>query len=212
MKTLILASAAVISLAAGADLLAQRAVAAPMVSGFLGATTSNDIENAQYVYGGRRYCWYLIGWRGPGWYRCGYASRRGFGWGGGEGWQGWRSSGNRDRVMAPPQQGRQPGFAPAIPMIGNGQRPPRAGARNPGPAAVAPGARRPAPGGGGAPGIGRGEAGRPAGGQPDRGPKAGSSGGERPAGPQGGQSPNAGGGAGGPGRGGEGGGERPAGR
>jgi hypothetical protein len=52
----------------------------------------NDIglvENVQYIYGGRRHCWYEGGWHGPGWYWCGYAWRRGFGWGGERGWQGW---------------------------------------------------------------------------------------------------------------------------
>ena len=39
--------------------------------------------------GGREYCWYDDGWRGSGWYWCGYGYRDGFGWGGGEGFQGW---------------------------------------------------------------------------------------------------------------------------
>lgn len=47
------------------------------------------IEKAQYVWGGRRYCWYANGWSGPGWYYCGYAWRRGYGWGGPYGWRGW---------------------------------------------------------------------------------------------------------------------------
>ena len=34
-------------------------------------------EDVQYFYGGRNYCWYPYGWNGPGWYWCGYASRRG---------------------------------------------------------------------------------------------------------------------------------------
>jgi len=55
----------------------------------------NMVENAQYIYGGRRYCWYLNGWRGPGWYWCGYAFRRGLGWGGGAGWHGWSGGGRR---------------------------------------------------------------------------------------------------------------------
>ena len=42
-----------------------------------------------YFYDGRRYCWYDGGWHGPGWYWCGYAWRRGFGWGGPHGWRGW---------------------------------------------------------------------------------------------------------------------------
>jgi hypothetical protein len=32
----------------------------------------DTVENAQYVYGGRSYCFYPTGWHGPGWYRCGY--------------------------------------------------------------------------------------------------------------------------------------------
>jgi hypothetical protein len=43
-----------------------------------------------YRFGGRRHCWYPIGWHGPGWYWCGYANRRGHGWGGGDGYRGWR--------------------------------------------------------------------------------------------------------------------------
>ena len=49
----------------------------------------NLIEHAQYVWGGRNYCWYVDGWHGTGWYRCGYALRRGSGWGGPAGWHGW---------------------------------------------------------------------------------------------------------------------------
>lgn len=47
-------------------------------------------EQAQFLFGGRNYCWYNDGWQGPGWYWCGYASRPGFGWGGPVGWNGWR--------------------------------------------------------------------------------------------------------------------------
>jgi hypothetical protein len=48
------------------------------------------VEQVQYRYGGHRHCWYDGGWHGPGWYWCGYASRHGYGWGGGEGYRGWR--------------------------------------------------------------------------------------------------------------------------
>jgi hypothetical protein len=48
------------------------------------------VEQVQYRWGGRRHCWYPEGWHGPGWYWCGYHHRHGFGWGGGEGWRGWR--------------------------------------------------------------------------------------------------------------------------
>jgi hypothetical protein len=54
------------------------------------ALAASPIEQAQYVYGGAPYCWYGNGWRGPGWYRCGFAFRTGYGWGGGYGWNGWR--------------------------------------------------------------------------------------------------------------------------
>jgi hypothetical protein len=52
--------------------------------------TQLPIEEAAYIHGGYSYCWYDAGWRGPGWYRCGYALRRGLGWGGAVGWNGWR--------------------------------------------------------------------------------------------------------------------------
>jgi hypothetical protein len=56
------------------------------------------LERAGYVYAGRRFCWYPGGWRGAGWYRCGFAQRRGYGWGGPEGWRGWRREGWRRGV------------------------------------------------------------------------------------------------------------------
>ena len=47
------------------------------------------VEQVQYSYGGKDYCWYDDGWNGPGWYVCGQYTVRGVGWGGGSGWQGW---------------------------------------------------------------------------------------------------------------------------
>jgi hypothetical protein len=70
--------------------------AAAMPFDGLGAATGGPaaaIQDVQYVYGGHNYCFYPAGWRGPGWYWCGYAFRRGFGWGGGAGWHGWRGGG-----------------------------------------------------------------------------------------------------------------------
>lgn len=49
----------------------------------------NLVEQSQFVFGGRNYCWYNNGWNGPGFYWCGYSMRRGRGWGGGAGWHGW---------------------------------------------------------------------------------------------------------------------------
>ncbi|MEJ0065883.1 MAG: hypothetical protein WDM85_10990 [Caulobacteraceae bacterium] len=54
---------------------------------------SPTLQDAQYLWGGRNYCWYPGGWRGPGYYWCGYAWRRGFGWGGPIGWHGWGGHG-----------------------------------------------------------------------------------------------------------------------
>ncbi len=53
------------------------------------------VDKAQYVWGGRRYCWYDDGWKGPGWYWCGRYLTPGFGWGGGVGWRGWGRGGFR---------------------------------------------------------------------------------------------------------------------
>jgi hypothetical protein len=50
----------------------------------------NAVEQVQYFYGGRRHCFYPEGWHGPGWYWCGYHRRHGLGWGGEEGYRGWR--------------------------------------------------------------------------------------------------------------------------
>jgi hypothetical protein len=58
----------------------------------LGAVT----EQVQFRFGGYDYCWADDGWRGPGWYWCGYAYRPGFGWGGPVGWNNWRWTRDRD--------------------------------------------------------------------------------------------------------------------
>src|SRR4051812_38303735 len=66
--------------------------AMPISQGAIRAASddSNIIERvAVYVVEGSRYCFYFDGWHGAGWYRCGYAFRRGHGWGGVYGWQGW---------------------------------------------------------------------------------------------------------------------------
>jgi hypothetical protein len=47
-------------------------------------------EQTQFRMGGYDYCWAEDGWRGPGWYWCGYAYRPGLGWGGPVGWNNWR--------------------------------------------------------------------------------------------------------------------------
>ena len=66
---------------------------AAMLADGLNPAPPSTMELAQFdiggfLFGGRNYCWYDGGWRGPGWYWCGYAYRTGYGWGGGEGWRG----------------------------------------------------------------------------------------------------------------------------
>jgi hypothetical protein len=50
------------------------------------------IDQVQFVFGGHKHCWYAEGWHGPGWYWCGYADEKhkGRGWGGPEGYRGWK--------------------------------------------------------------------------------------------------------------------------
>ncbi len=84
-----------LSLAIAAGLIVQFALPASATLGVGGFAVrdslaeSSPVENAQFVWGGRNYCWYNSAWQGPGWYWCGYAWRRGFGWGGRAGWHGW---------------------------------------------------------------------------------------------------------------------------
>jgi hypothetical protein len=54
------------------------------------AENGSVAEQVQFRWGGYDYCWADDGWRGPGWYWCGYAYRPGFGWGGPIGWNNWR--------------------------------------------------------------------------------------------------------------------------
>ena len=82
---LLLAAAGLAGL--GLTLPAKAAPALPGIDRAVSALSS--IEDAAYVYRGRRYCFYNNGWNGPGWYWCGSAYRRGYGWGGYRGWQGW---------------------------------------------------------------------------------------------------------------------------
>src|ERR1700704_4416547 len=89
LVTTLLAAAAFV--AAGSVI--NRADAMPLgdPTGVRGAIDElNIIDNVQYYYGGRRYCWYEDGWNGPGWYWCGHYLVPGLYWGGGVGWRGWR--------------------------------------------------------------------------------------------------------------------------
>ena len=82
-----------VAFAAAASFAASTGAQAAIVDGSANAraalVSSRPIESVQFLFGGRNYCWYPDGWRGPGWYWCGYEFRQGFGWGGGYGWNGW---------------------------------------------------------------------------------------------------------------------------
>jgi hypothetical protein len=71
MRTLMFAAAAIFAIAAGGS--------------FFGATAFAE----DFIFKGHKHCWYEDGWKGPGWYWCGYDKRKGEGWGGPEGFQGW---------------------------------------------------------------------------------------------------------------------------
>ena len=112
----------------------------------IGLRTAADelsvIETVQFFWQGRRYCWYDHGWRGPGWYWCGYRWRRGFGWGGPVGWRGWRRPVVHINRPNRPGVNRPGGNRPGANRPG-GNRP---GANRPGgnrPSANRPGGNRP---------------------------------------------------------------------
>jgi hypothetical protein len=109
MRKFLLAAAAAATLLA-APLLPTRAEAAPLgATGFqLAVEDLSLVDKVQYIYGGRRHCWYANGWRGPGWYWCGYRWRRGYGWGGPAGWQGWYYGGPAVVVRPVPRRRRGP--------------------------------------------------------------------------------------------------------
>ncbi len=71
----------------------DEAPAAQLIFGRDTAGQPGLLQDAQFLFGGRNYCWYDGGWRGPGYYWCGYAWRRGYGWGGPVGWHGWGRGG-----------------------------------------------------------------------------------------------------------------------
>jgi len=91
MRNFILTGATVAALVASGTLIIGDAQSA--IGSFDGIRVAADrlgiVEETQFIYEGRRHCWYLDGWHGPGWYWCGYNWRRGLGWGGPEGWHGW---------------------------------------------------------------------------------------------------------------------------
>ena len=94
LRKLVLGLALAMSTALPLANVAEAAVGDGVVASH-GASQLLPIEHVQYVYGGQNYCWYDNGWRGPGYYYCGYAFRTGLGWGGGIGWNNWGGGGWR---------------------------------------------------------------------------------------------------------------------
>jgi hypothetical protein len=92
MRNLVFTGAILAGLVASGTLITSGVQAATGSSGSIGAAADRlgIVEETQFVYEGRRHCWYPDGWHGPGWYWCGYNWRRGLGWGGPAGWHGWR--------------------------------------------------------------------------------------------------------------------------
>ena len=81
-----------LAIAAGAIVAATQANAGSFpVNSMTGAASDlvGQVAVRVYVHEGHRYCFYFDGWHGPGWYRCGFAFRRGLGWGGVYGWNDW---------------------------------------------------------------------------------------------------------------------------
>src|SRR5215203_5659060 len=82
----------VLAAAATLSLTCSTSQAMPVTAGAISDAIdeTNLVEKtAVYIVQGHRYCFYFDGWHGPGWYRCGFAFRRGLGWGGVYGWRGW---------------------------------------------------------------------------------------------------------------------------
>jgi hypothetical protein len=68
----------------------QAGAAPPSAPAAVTGTGGDD----EFEYNGDTYGWYEDGWNGAGWYIVGYEFRRGFGYGGGEGWHSWHHHGS----------------------------------------------------------------------------------------------------------------------
>jgi hypothetical protein len=83
-KVIVLLPAALLALAGA--MISGGAQAAAIAPGALriAADQVSAVDKVQFVFRGRRYCWYYTGWRGPGMVlvRLSLAPRRGLGWSG----------------------------------------------------------------------------------------------------------------------------------
>jgi len=91
-----------VALLLSASVAIGHAEAAPSGQYIFGVDRAGELpslDRVQFIFGGRNFCWYDNGWRGPGFYWCGYAFRSGYGWGGVAGWNGWRGGGGGSRAI-----------------------------------------------------------------------------------------------------------------
>src|SRR5271155_2484851 len=97
MRMLFLAATASVSLlgASIAEAGPTAGQAPQLIFGVDRAGEAPTLDRVQFIFGGQTFCWYDAAWRGPGFYLCGYSERRGYGWGGGAGWNGWQGRGGR---------------------------------------------------------------------------------------------------------------------
>ncbi len=109
MRLLITKCAAVAAVFAGLTPAIQGASAMPVGNLAPVMGDAAPVEKTQFFWGGQNYCFYPDGWRGPGYYWCGYAWRRGFGWGGGPGWHGWHGGGGGGHGFGGHPGGGHPG-------------------------------------------------------------------------------------------------------
>lgn len=72
MRRFILTCASTAAILAAGSLVTTNANAAPL-GGSISTEGLNMTENVAW-------CFYPLGWNGPGWYRCGWQHRRGQGW------------------------------------------------------------------------------------------------------------------------------------
>ncbi len=77
--------------AADPDFAARHIIPA---SGPSPAPATGQAADDEFNWSGDTYGWYDDGWNGPGWYIVGAEFRRGVGFGGREGWHGWRHGGS----------------------------------------------------------------------------------------------------------------------
>jgi hypothetical protein len=88
MRNVLIGAVAAASLAATA-VAAEPSSSPQLIFGVDRADQTLTATPVQFFYSGQQYCWYPGGWRGPGFYYCGFAFRQGLGWGGPVGWMGY---------------------------------------------------------------------------------------------------------------------------